>query len=53
MWEEIVLLAATVEFSDCEDSMISQFSCSGFYSSQSLYKVLNFRGVQPVYIPAV
>jgi hypothetical protein len=36
-----------------EDAMIWQFHSLGIYSSQSLYSVINFRGVTPVYIPAV
>jgi hypothetical protein len=53
MWLEIVQLASTITFSDVEDSMIWQFSSNGIYSSQSLYKVINHRGVLPVYISAV
>lgn len=48
MWEEIVQLASTIVLTDEEDEMIWQFSSNGVYSSQSLYKVINFRGVVPV-----
>lgn len=51
-WLEIVELAATISLSD-EESLIWQFSSNGVYSSQSLYKVINFRGVLPVNVPAV
>jgi hypothetical protein len=53
LWEEIVSLASTVEFSEEEDSMIWIFSSNGIYSSQSLYRVINNRGVLPVYEPSV
>lgn len=39
--------------SDEPDSLVWQFSSNGIYSSQSLYKVINFRGVKPVYEPAI
>jgi len=33
--------------------MIWQFSSNGVYSTQSLYKVINFRGIQPVVVPSL
>jgi hypothetical protein len=33
--------------------MVWQFHSFDVYSSQSLYRVINFRGVQLVYIPVV
>lgn len=33
--------------------MIWQFTSSGKYSSQSLYKIINFRGIKPVHVSAV
>jgi hypothetical protein len=53
MWEELVNLVSTVSMSENEDAMIWQFQSSGIYSSQSLYNVINFRGVIPVFIPSV
>jgi hypothetical protein len=52
-WEEVVNIAADINFTDEEDALIWQFQSSGVYSSQSLYGVINFKGVIPVYIPAV
>lgn len=40
-------------YSSEEDSLIWPFSSTGTYSTQYLYKVINFRGVQPVLVPAV
>lgn len=53
LWEEVVQLASTIVFTDDPDSLVWQFSSNGIYSSQSLYKVINCRGVIPVHEPAV
>jgi hypothetical protein len=53
MWEELVSLVSTVDSSDEEDALVWQYQSSGIYSSQSLYAVINLRGVKPVYLPAV
>ena len=53
LWSEVIQLASTIVFSEEEDSLIWQFNSSGVYSSQSLYRVINCRGVIPVYTPAV
>jgi hypothetical protein len=47
LWEELV---STIELTGDDDAMIWQFHSSGVYSSQSLYVVINFRGVKPVYL---
>jgi len=52
-WQEIIQLASTIVFSDEEDSLIWTFNSRGVYSSQSLYKVINFRGVKSIHVPAV
>lgn len=38
---------------DEADEMIWKFNSSGTYSSQSLYKIINFRGIKPVHVSAV
>lgn len=53
LWLEIVQVASTICFSDEEDSLIWKFTSNGVYSSQSLYKIVNFRGILPVYVPAI
>jgi len=53
MWLEVVNLASTIEYSDEEDTPIWMFNSDGLYSSQSLYKIINFRGVIPVHVSAV
>jgi hypothetical protein len=42
-----VNIAFTINFTNEEDEPIWQFQSSGLYSSHSLYKVINFRGVFP------
>lgn len=53
LWLEIIQLASTLNLGDNDDSLIWQFTNNGIYSSQSLYKVINFRGILPVYSPVV
>jgi hypothetical protein len=53
LWEELVNLVTAIEFTDDEDALIWKFRSSSIYSSQSPYRVINFRGVIHVYIPAV
>jgi hypothetical protein len=53
LWEEVLCIASAIEFSEDEDEPVWQFNLVGVYSSRSLYSVINFRGVQPMYIPTV
>ncbi|KAJ1270694.1 hypothetical protein BS78_06G071300 [Paspalum vaginatum] len=48
-WLEVIQLAYTIRLSDEEDELIWQFNSNGVYSSQSLYKIINFRGIQQVH----
>jgi hypothetical protein len=51
-WNEVVSLASSINFSEDDDEMVWQHNSSGVYSSQSLYSIINFRGVTPIYLPA-
>ena len=53
LWQEVLQLASTIDFSEEEDSLIWTFNSSGIYSSQSLYRVILFRGVKPIHVSAV
>jgi hypothetical protein len=53
LWEEVCQIAATIAFSEEEDSMIWQFSSNGIYNVQSLYRIINFRGIQPVLVSSI
>jgi hypothetical protein len=50
MWDEVFSIASTLVLSDEEDEFIWQHTSSGLYSSQSLYSIINFRGITPVYL---
>jgi hypothetical protein len=45
-WDELVQIAMSIQFREEEDTMIWQFNSSGIYSVQSLYAVVNNRGVK-------
>jgi hypothetical protein len=52
-WQEILVIASTISFTDSEDQLIWQFESSGVYSSQSMYALVNFRGVKQIFLPVV
>jgi hypothetical protein len=53
LWEEVCQIAVTITFSEEEDQMIWQFSSNGIYNVQSLYRIINFRGIQPVLVSSI
>jgi hypothetical protein len=53
IWLEILQLASTISFSDEENALIWKFTSNDIYSSQSLYKIVNFRGIKPIYLPII
>jgi len=53
LWEELLQIASTIEFSDNDDDIIWQYDSKEKYSVQSLYSVVSFRGVTPMHVPAV
>jgi hypothetical protein len=52
-WQKIVQIAESVQFSEEDDAILWQFSSSGKYSVQSLYTVVNNRGIRQVYTPVM
>jgi hypothetical protein len=52
-WQEILVIASTISFTNSEDQLIWQFESNGVYSSQSMYALVNFRGVKQIFLPAV
>jgi hypothetical protein len=53
MWLEVCSIAKSIVLSEEEDELIWQHHSSGVYSSHSLYSIVNFREVTPMYIPVV
>lgn len=54
LWYELQgIIKSTSLCSEEEDSLIWQYESKGVYTSGSLYNIINFRGIQPVYIPSV
>lgn len=52
-WQELVEVASSITIANDTDAVIWQYEQSGKYSSKSFYAIINFRGVMPVFIPAV
>ena len=52
-WLELLSIMENVVLSDSEDQLLWKYESKGVYSSKSLYAIVNFRGVQPVYLPSV
>jgi hypothetical protein len=52
-WEEVVQIATNIQFSEEDDALVWQFNSSGIYSVQSLYAVINNRGIKQVFTPAM
>jgi hypothetical protein len=52
-WQEICVIANTISLCENEDQLICQYDSNGVYSSQSMYALVNFRGVKPVHLHAV
>lgn len=52
-WYELVEIANSIVFTSDSDALIWQLENNGVYSTSSLYKIINFRGVQLIYIPVV
>jgi hypothetical protein len=52
-WYQLEQIASSIRLSDVEDSLMWKLHSSGVYSSQSLYAVLNYRGMTPMFIPMV
>jgi hypothetical protein len=52
-WEELKQIASSIHKTDEEDVIIWQFNSSGRYSVQSLYAVINDRGIKQIYTPVM
>jgi hypothetical protein len=50
-WHELLEIASSLKLGEEEDDNIWQYSSSRIYSVQSLYAIVNNRGVKQVYTP--
>lgn len=49
LWHDVVSVAQSIVFTEEEHATIWEYHSSGLYNVQSLYTILNFRGVIPVH----
>jgi hypothetical protein len=49
-WQELEEIVSSIIYSDDCDSLTWQYESSGIYSTSSLYAIVNFGGVMPIYI---
>jgi hypothetical protein len=52
-WQDILVIANFISFIDSKDQLIWQFESNGVYFSQSMYVLINFRGIKQSFLPAV
>jgi hypothetical protein len=52
-WLELKQIVSLVDLVEEDDNIIWQYNFSGRFSVQSLYAVVNDRGVKPVYTPVM
>jgi hypothetical protein len=50
LWEELKAAVESIVLNDEEDQILWTYSSTGKYSVQSLYAIINHRGVVPVFI---
>jgi hypothetical protein len=53
VWDDLRGVVSSLVLKEEPDTPIWNYSISGIYSSQSCYAIINFRGVTPIYIPAM
>jgi hypothetical protein len=53
LWHEILHIASEIQFKEGEDAIIRQFTSSRKYSLQTMYDVINDRGIKQVYKPVM
>jgi hypothetical protein len=52
-WQELLAIAETIVLNSDEDQLIRSYETNGLYSSKSMYALVNFRGVTPIFLPAI
>jgi hypothetical protein len=52
-WDDLLSVVENVNFSADSDALVWCYESYGVYSSHSFYAIVNYRGVKPVYVPAI
>jgi hypothetical protein len=52
-WQELLVIANTISFSEDKDQLIWQYETNGVYSSSSMYSLVKFQGSTPAFLPPV
>jgi hypothetical protein len=52
-WLELLKIARSIRFTDEKDAIVWQFNSRGSYSVQSLYAIVNDRGIRQIFTPVV
>ena len=52
-WLALITITESITFSEDCDAIIWSFDNSSKFSVQAMYKIVSFRGIQPVYTPVV
>ena len=53
MWEELSAIGDSIVLTEEDDSIMWSFNSNGQFSVQSLYAIINHRGVTPIFVHAV
>jgi hypothetical protein len=53
IWDELMTVVENVVLRDETDAVVWCYNSTGVYSSQSMYVIINYIGVTPVYVLAV
>jgi hypothetical protein len=53
LWKELKVAVENIILNNEEDQILWSYNSTGRYSVQSLYAIINHRGVVPVFVPAV
>jgi hypothetical protein len=52
-WDDILVVVESLELNAEPDALIWCYNKSGVYDTQSFYATINYRGITPLYIPAI
>jgi hypothetical protein len=53
VWKDLMAVVEQVKLNDDSDALLCVYEKSRIYSSHSFYAIISYRGVTPMYIPAI